>query len=186
MFDLPCVILAGGKSSRMGVDKSLLSFNGFDTLCEYQVSRLKPLFKSLHVSSKDNKFDFETDLILDEEDEVFSPMVALGKILSHFENEMVFIMAVDIPYVGANEIEKMYLHVEDYDIVIPRTKHYKHTLCGFYNSSLHLTCKSLIDQNIHKMQKLLDASRVKYVDFENEKNFTNLNFLDQYKKENKE
>ena len=44
-FEIPCVILSGGKSSRMGEDKSLLPFSSSKTLIEYQYKRLKPYFK---------------------------------------------------------------------------------------------------------------------------------------------
>ncbi|MDP1784432.1 MAG: NTP transferase domain-containing protein, partial [Sulfuricurvum sp.] len=40
LFDLPCILFAGGKSSRMGSDKSLLPFGGYPTLAQYQYERL--------------------------------------------------------------------------------------------------------------------------------------------------
>ncbi len=181
MFDCPCVILAGGKSSRMGTDKSKLKFNGFDSLCEYQVSRLKPIFKSLHVSAKEDKFDFDVDLILDEKED-FSPMVALEKILSTFQDETVFILSVDTPFITQKEIKKMYEFSKNYDIVIPKTNSHTHQLCGFYNSDLVFTCKKLLQKNIHKIRALFDNAKLKYVDFEDERPFTNLNYFDEYEK----
>ncbi len=182
MFDCPCVILAGGKSSRMGVDKSKLPFGGYKTLCEYQVKRLQKLFKSVHVSSKSDKFDFKADLILDD-GEVFSPMVAFEKIFSHFQDEMIFILGVDIPYVSEKEIQKMHLHVKDYDIVIPKTPDFTHQLCGFYSSNLALTCKSLLAKDTHKIRELIKLSSTKYIDFEDERAFVNLNFYEEYERE---
>jgi molybdenum cofactor guanylyltransferase len=68
-FEISCVILCGGKSSRMGEDKSLLPFSSSNSLTQYQYERLKPYFKNIYLSSKINKFDFADDnvLILDEE-----------------------------------------------------------------------------------------------------------------------
>ncbi len=181
MIKTPCVILAGGKSSRMGVDKSKLKFGGFGSLCEYQVSRLKPLFKSVHVSSKEDKFDFDVDLILDSED-IFSPMVALKKILFYFENTPVFILSVDAPFVGENEIKRLYEYTKTSDIVIPKTSSYTHQLCGFYRSNLAFTCKKLLSQDIHKIRALFEHAKVKCVEFEDEKAFMNLNYFDEYEK----
>lgn len=79
MIPLPCIIIAGGKSSRMGSDKALLPFGGFETLTQYQIHRLSPLFQSLHVSTRSkNKFDFEASFIEDIATyEAQSPLVAL-------------------------------------------------------------------------------------------------------------
>ena len=100
-FPFPCVILAGGKSSRMGQDKSLLPFRGFPTLTHYQVARLAPLFSALHVSTKTDKFDGAFSLIQDNTQETFSPMVALASLLEHFSDTYVFCLSVDTPLVEA-------------------------------------------------------------------------------------
>jgi len=60
VIDIPCVIFAGGKSSRMGEDKSLLPFSSFKTLTEFQLSRLSKIFKNVYISTKEkNKFEFK-------------------------------------------------------------------------------------------------------------------------------
>ena len=46
-----CVILAGGKSSRMGQDKTLLPFGGFKTLTHYEVAKFSKVFEEVYVSS---------------------------------------------------------------------------------------------------------------------------------------
>lgn len=181
MFKTPCVILAGGKSSRMGADKSLLPFGEFDTLCEYQVSRLTPLFKSLHVSTKENKFDFKANLILDK-NQIHSPMIALEKILSNFENTHVFILSVDTPFVDKAQIQNLYMYTQNFDIIIPKTPSHTHQLCGFYHTSLASTCKELISKNIHKIKELYRCLHVKYVEFQNEEPFMNLNYTHEYEK----
>jgi len=62
---LPLIIMAGGKSSRMGSDKALLPFSTFPTLTEYQLQRFKP-FESIHVSAKNSaKFHFDASFIED-------------------------------------------------------------------------------------------------------------------------
>ena len=53
------VIFAGGKSSRMGEDKSLLPFGTYTTLAEYQHAKLSKLFYKVYLSAKKNKFIFK-------------------------------------------------------------------------------------------------------------------------------
>ncbi len=56
---LSAIILAGGKSGRMKKDKSLLPFNEYNTLAEFQYRRLSKIFSKVYISTKNNKFDFE-------------------------------------------------------------------------------------------------------------------------------
>ena len=60
-----CVILAGGKSSRMGRDKTLLPFGGFATLTHYGAHKFGRIFERVFVSSKFEKFNPSLPLIKD-------------------------------------------------------------------------------------------------------------------------
>ncbi|RUM64044.1 MAG: molybdenum cofactor guanylyltransferase, partial [Sulfurimonas sp.] len=82
MINLPCVIFAGGKSSRMGEDKTLLPFAGFTTLTEFQYSRLSKIFTNVYISCKDkNKFPFDANYIIDKKvQDTFAPTLAFVSI----------------------------------------------------------------------------------------------------------
>ena len=67
-----CVILAGGKSSRMGRDKTLLPFGGFATLTHYGAHKFGRIFERVFVSSKFEKFDPSLPLIKDADAEEIS------------------------------------------------------------------------------------------------------------------
>ncbi|WP_315509335.1 molybdenum cofactor guanylyltransferase [Campylobacter showae] len=67
-----CVILAGGKSSRMGRDKTLLPFGGFATLTHYGAHKFGRIFERVFVSSKFDKFDPPLPLIKDADAEEIS------------------------------------------------------------------------------------------------------------------
>lgn len=180
MFDYPCVILAGGKSSRMGEDKALLPFGGYETLIEYQVKRLKPLFQSLHVSMKSEKIKLDVPIILDSEKLEYSPMVALSKILDTFEDTYIFILSVDTPFFGEEEIGQMANFVRYDDAIIAKNNTFIHPLCGFYHSSLALKANELVREGKHTMKFLLESISTIYIPFEASYPFTNINHKEEY------
>ncbi|TEY02758.1 molybdenum cofactor guanylyltransferase [Campylobacter sp. US33a] len=178
-----CVILCGGKSSRMGQDKSLLKI-GSKNLTQIQVEKFSKFFEYVFVSAKNDKFNKEFKIIQDDLNyPLHSPMLALYSILKNFKNEFVFIISVDSPCIGLEEISKMAEFLEqDYKIIIAKSKNYKHSLCGFYHSDLADVCKNLLDQNEQKIQLLFSKVKTKFVEFEDEKPFLNLNFYDEFQK----
>ena len=179
MLDIPCVILAGGKSSRMNQDKCFLAFKN-TTLIKYQYDRLSKIFSNVYISSKTNKFDFPCELILENND-IFSPLVALQTILQNYKK--IFIISVDTPNISKNSIEKLISDSTSFDITIPKTKDNKtHNLCGIFKSSINNKIDEMIKDNNHKIGFLIKSSNSKTVDeFANDE-FVNLNTKGDYLK----
>lgn len=131
-----CVLLCGGKSSRMKRDKCFLPFRS-QSLVRWQFERLCGIFGKCFISTKNDKFngDFK-DMILDEKmpdfdensrnlsensrffnknsqknlrlkDKDFSPMLALYSILNALSSDFAFIIPVDMPFVKESSIKKM-------------------------------------------------------------------------------
>ena len=74
MSEIPCVILAGGRSARMGVDKCFLDFKA-KSLIEWQFEKMSKRFASVFISCKADKFGGkfgEKTLIFDENLEFLS------------------------------------------------------------------------------------------------------------------
>ena len=181
LFDMTCVIFAGGKSSRMGEDKALLPFGTFTTLAEFQYQRLSKLFNKVYISTKENKFDFKADLIIDIDVESSAPTVGFVSLFKQLKDERVFVLSVDTPFVGEEEIAIL---LEDdnalLDAVIAKTKGGTHPLCGIYHRSLFSTFKQMLTTQNHRLVKMLSEANSTYVLFKNEKVFLNLNHPNEY------
>ena len=181
-FPIPCVIFAGGKSSRMGRDKALLPFGGYPTLAEYQYRRLLPLFSRVYLSTKSEKFPFDALLILDDEAaETFAPTAGLLGVYGTLQSDF-FVLPVDTPFVDEAIMERLFEAYEEgnADAVIARTPRGAHPLCGIYTSALLPKLQEMVRSGNHRLNHLLRISRTRYVDFPDEAPFFNINTPDDY------
>ena len=179
---LPLIILAGGKSSRMGSDKALLPFSTFSTLTEYQLQRFKPCFESIHVSAKNSaKFHFDASFIEDSAQyREHSPLVALLSILEYFQIP-VCVLSVDTPFVTPEVFEALYAQLNDEsDAIIARSSSMSHQLCAIYSPSIIPIIRTMLEKNEHKIRAVLSQARTHYVSFDDERLFFNLNHPNEY------
>ena len=182
-FPLPCVIFAGGKSSRMGRDKALLPFGGEPTLAAYQFTRLSPLFPATYLSAKTaEKFSDAMPVIVDEPAlGMFAPTAGFISVLRRLGNERFFALSVDTPFVDASVIAALLAaDHEGLDAVIARTAEGMHPLCGIYHPRLLPRFESMAASGDHALGKMLQTADVAYVDFTNEELFANLNRPEEY------
>lgn len=181
---IPCVILSGGKSTRMGEDKSLLPFCNSNSLIQYQYERLKDNFEDIYISSKVDKFNFlkkkEKYLILDKS-EIFSPIVALQTIFKTIKSSKVFIITVDTPFVSIGSINKLINNPYKSDICVAQTVK-THNLCGLFSTNLVEFINKMLIMDIHKVKYLLENNNTKLIEFIDDNEFINLNNKDEYQR----
>ena len=184
-INIPAVIFAGGKSSRMGKDKALLPFGRFETLVEFQYQRLKEIFETVSISWKSEKVRFGANSIFDEKSfsEISAPTVGLYSILKKIKTEYVFIISVDSPFFGETEISKLFQEIDNgYEIIVPQTEYGIEPLIAIYSKSLLEKIRTMLENGNHRLGKMIKDSNTKYVRFENKDVFTNLNYPEEYEK----
>jgi len=183
---IPCVILSGGKSSRMGKDKSLLPFKNEITMIEYLYKKLTPIFKKVYISAKIDKFKNlklqKRQLILDSNQTTFSPMIALETIFQTLQDEKVFITTVDTPFIQEQTIENLIKHSMNFSITIAKDKENStHNLCGVFSRDILPTIQKMVQQDIHKINYLIKKSKnYQEIIFENNEQFLNINTKKSY------
>lgn len=184
MVQIPCVIFAGGKSSRMGEDKALLPFAEFPTLTQYQLNKLSKIFQSVYISCKSKEnFDFEANFIEDKNKEVFAPTSAFISIYSKLNVDKFFAISVDTPFIDEQIIQALLDQDSDLnDATVATLNDQIQPLCGIYHRSLYEDFLEMEKSELHKLGYLLKNSNTKLVDFNNENKFLNLNNKEQYKK----
>jgi molybdopterin-guanine dinucleotide biosynthesis protein A len=174
------VIFAGGKSSRMGRDKSLLPFAKHTTLTGFQYEKLQQLFQNVYISTKKEKFDFEAKLIKDCYSES-SPLVGLLSIFKKLDVKEIFVLSVDAPFVDTATINKlMQYDIKVHDAIIAKSPSGIQPLCGRYKKSILPLAQKLYNKKNHKLHNLLQQAKSITVDFEDDLPFTNLNYPKEY------
>lgn len=182
MITTPCILFAGGKSSRMGEDKSLLAFGGYPTLTEFQYERLKTIFSRVYISAKSRaKFDFDAPFILDPADVDYAPTAGFVSMFRELKEERVLVLSVDTPFVDEEVFQAlMDADTENLDAVIARTGEGSHPMCGLYHRSLLGEFERMLTEGDHRLGKLLSQSKTCYVNFDDDQLFANLNHPHEY------
>lgn len=174
------IIFAGGKSSRMGKDKALLPFGKYDTLAEFQHHRLGKVFQKVYISAKENKFDFDCVVIEDIYKEN-SPLVGIISVFEALDAEEIFVLSVDAPFVSEDTIEKLLEHDDSaLDAVVAQSPDGVHPLCGRYGRSILPLAYAQLKKENHRLRDLLELANTLYVQFDEDKPFTNLNRPQEY------
>ena len=180
-YNIPLIIFAGGKSSRMGQDKALLPFGGYKTLSEFQYKRLSKLFKKVYISAKENKIDFEASIIEDNYKDN-SPLVGIITIFETLNVDKVFILSVDAPFVNKEVIDKLIHSNNRFDAVVAKSKSGVQPLCGVYKRSVLPVAQEHLKEGNHRLQSLLKKVDTQFVPFTEDALFINLNHPHEYEK----
>lgn len=179
-YPLSAIIFAGGESSRMGEDKALLPFGGYNTLSEFQYHKLDALFQKTYLSAKKNKFHFDCTVIADLYEES-SPLVGIISIFETLKVDEVFILSVDAPFVDADSIKNILAcNEKGADAIIAESSSGMQPLCGIYKRSILSLAKEQLEKENHRLGDLLKRANTLFVRFEEDSAFANLNHPEEY------
>ncbi|MCF6201987.1 MAG: NTP transferase domain-containing protein [Hydrogenimonas sp.] len=162
----------------MGKDKALLPFCGFSTLAEFQYRRLKPHFSATYLSAKREKFPFQAPVILDDlREDIFTPVAGLLKIFDELKDDKLFILSVDTPFVGVEEIRRIVQRAldEKFDAVVAKSPGGIHPMCGVYSRSITPFLKEALERESYRLTDILDAANCGFVEFAFDDPFFNIN-----------
>jgi molybdopterin-guanine dinucleotide biosynthesis protein A len=134
--DITGIILCGGKSSRMQVDKALLKLNG-RTVIEIIAEKMKSIFSEVLIST--NGIDDYNFLNLPLIKDIFThkgPLAGIHSALKYSSTEKNFIISCDMPLVSSELIKFIATYNSDKKIILPEAEGRIQQLCGIYSKSL--------------------------------------------------
>ena len=151
------VLLAGGKSRRMGRDKLSLPQNG-KTVLEAAVQRFSEKFHKVYISV--DEMTRYPEINAPKIADVYKgcgPLGGLHAALGNVEGDGVFLAAADLPFSSPDIALEMIKLCEGYDICITRDESGRYEpLFGYYKKCVLETVKELLESGVYKMTALYE------------------------------
>src|ERR1051325_2046072 len=155
------VMLAGGKSIRMGRDKAFLQV-GEGTLAENCLSILRACFAcNIIIANRPAAFEvFQLPVIPDDLSDR-GPLGGIYTALRHVNTPRIFVVACDMPVLDANLIRHMASALDDFDAVAAKIDGRFEPLHAGYQRRIISTVESRIQMADYSVHRLLEKLRVK-------------------------
>ncbi len=191
-----CIILCGGKSSRMGQDKGSMIIQD-KPMIKHILSTLNHHINEVVIVLNDqeriarygefiNPEDYEYNLtICEDEIKNKGPLPGIMTGLSHITSDYALILPCDSPYVSAKYINTIFEEIEkDYQAIVPyhdeenklKTSEPLHSI---YNKNIIPEIEELLSEDVLHIKGLIEKIDSKFVLIDNKKiekkEFRNLN-----------
>ncbi len=155
------IILAGGKSSRMGSDKALMQFNG-KTFLEHVVCALKPLVDDILIVSDNPMHEgFGYSRVLDTIKDA-GPLSAIHAGLTHSSTEKNLLLSCDVPLIETSVLEFLIENLEEeIDVIQLTNKEKSIPLVALYKKRVAPYFFTLLKQGERRIIKALNGLHTK-------------------------
>ncbi len=163
MLEAAAVILAGGKSTRMGQNKALLKIREHRML-EDAVTKLSGVFAEILISANDELYNNLNKRVVPDVYKDFGPLGGIHATLKQSGHHVNFFTACDMPFIDVKLAVYMINLIEGYDAVVPRIGEYYQPLFAVYTKDCLQAVESLIDAGRRKTSAIYDLVRVKFID----------------------
>jgi molybdopterin-guanine dinucleotide biosynthesis protein A len=160
--DVTGVLLAGGKSRRMGQDKALLQLDSM-SLFEHSPALLQQLFTTIMIPG--DRSDLSRPGIPAIAD--IYPGSALGGLytgLQAAETDWGFFAPCDMPYPDARITSLLLEHRTGVDAVVPRTANGYEPVFALYPKNCLLLMEQLLQRNQYRIDDFHQRIQIRYLD----------------------
>lgn len=182
------IILAGGKSQRMGIDKRMLPIgDGLTLLDSVEQVLLSCCDEVIVVNNKDKKV--RSNLVKEVTD-IYIGAGPLGGIhagLSVAKNETTFVVACDMPFIDVQLIKYLLSCSDGYDITVLKEDDKIETLHAVYHKNALPVIEKALQAGEYKVSNIFQNLEVNYIDikelgesYDYQRVFSNINRPEDY------
>jgi molybdopterin-guanine dinucleotide biosynthesis protein A len=175
------IIMAGGSSTRMGTDKSMLPIEG-RPIIERTCERLSTCFEQILISADNkDKFEFLGYEVVPDKIPGQGPLMGIASALEASTNELNFVVACDIPRIELGYVRRIISEAADgeYDIVVPGAADGQYEpLFAVYRKSALRAVSEVLSSGRRTISDVFALCNVKKIDLG--ANLVNLNTTAEY------
>ena len=175
-MNLTAIILSGGKSSRMGEDKGLMTLDG-KSMIQHVIDAIEPLVNEIIIISNSKEYKRLGYPVYEDIIKEKGPLAGIYTGLCYSKNNTNIILSCDVPYINKQIISFLLDHSEGFDITIPEKNGKTHQLMGIFSGSCLTELKKLIDNDCLKLKTAFETLNLNVIDANqfDDKLFTNIN-----------
>ena len=169
-MDISSIILAGGKSVRLGHDK-VIERLGNKTLLEKVISRIDSFSHEIVIVTAEKR-DFSHlsgNTKIRTVSDIFPGRGSLGGIYTGLVKSESFynlVIAADMPFLNQKLLTYMIEVADGFDYVIPRINQYYEPLHAIYSKNCSSPIETMLNQNVRVIVELFNYVKVRFVEAE--------------------
>ncbi|MDO5981055.1 molybdenum cofactor guanylyltransferase [Flavivirga spongiicola] len=173
--DITGIILAGGKSSRMGTDKGFLVLNE-KSFIQRSIDAIKPLVSNIIIVSDNPDYDIlsyerVTDTIKDA-----GPIAGICSGLDASQTNYNLVLSCDIPLIKTEILEKLIMNIDtNSDIIQIESNGKAMPLIALYKKQCSIIFNNLLKTDEKRLRMAVSQCRVKNIPLDNNDYNTTMN-----------
>jgi molybdopterin-guanine dinucleotide biosynthesis protein A len=161
------IILAGGKSSRLGRSKALQVIEA-KSLIQWVVDRLTTLSTEIIIATaRGETIPCSSAVRIKTVADIYpgtGPLAGIHSGLTASSSSWAVVVGCDTPFLSVGLLEYMAQISSTFDIVVPRIKNKLEPLCAVYSKNCVAPIQELLEQDERQIRRLFSMVKVRYVE----------------------
>ncbi|MCE7791477.1 molybdenum cofactor guanylyltransferase [Salipaludibacillus sp. CUR1] len=166
-MELTGILLAGGKSSRMGTNKALLQIDGKENIIRLK-EKLEPVAKELLLVTNDpDNYHFLKVPVVQDKEKGQGPLAGIEAGLTHSNSHWNLFVACDLPFFTTKVVEVLVKTAKSspgVQAVVPVSENREHPLYALYHQSSLPYVRYCLENNKRRIRDLLAGLNVARVE----------------------
>lgn len=189
MSSISGILLAGGKSSRMGSNKAFLKIKNRD-LYEFPLSLLREYCDDIIISAPVDYFNSNDYRIIPDIIPDLGPIGGIYSCLPHIRNEKALVLSCDIPFISKDYCQHLISLYNKQDIIVGlNNDNYPEPLAAIYSVNILGIINQQLEDKNYKMSDLIKNCKAEIFSIQeagfSRKIFMNINTKEDFEKAKK-